>query len=218
MCTHAHTYIYISFFFFLTNFRDWTRVKRRKGTIFLAYPRVVGELEFLALSKCISCAHVRHTPRAKVYCLPLFLPFPPHPFHHDHRCLHLRSSHTGLPHDPSHPTLRARVSLAPFNHATPSPPLPPLPPLYCLPRSLVGIILALGNYRWTGATRPPPRPNRILPPDDPHGLQFDSFRFLFFLQLQQLPTIFFFFLSFLSSKKRKETSVLEREQFSKNQA
>lgn len=55
--------------------------------------------------------------------------FPPHPFHHDHRCLHLhhRSSYTarsiGLPHDPSHtavsPTLRARVSLAPFNHATP---------------------------------------------------------------------------------------------------
>lgn len=149
-----HTYIYTRIFpsfFFLTNFRDWTRVKRRKGTIFLAYPRAVVESWRVPRSFQIHILRTCAPHSSRQSLLP-----PPSSFLSRH-ILSITITdastsarpNTGLPHDPSHPTLRARVSLAPFNHATPPPSPPPLPPLYCLPRSLVGIILALGNYRWT---------------------------------------------------------------------
>lgn len=122
-----HTYIYTRIFpsfFFLTNFRDWTRVKRRKGTIFLAYPRAVVESWRVPRSFQIHILRTCAPHSSRQSLLP-----PPSSFLSRH-ILSITITdastsarpNTGLPHDPSHPTLRARVSLAPFNHATPPPP------------------------------------------------------------------------------------------------
>lgn len=106
--TYIHIHIYIFFLFFLTNFPDLTRVKRRKGTIFLLHDSESSSLfpNAYPVHMCATLLAPKFIANPSPFpSLPPSLPsprFPPHPFHHDHRCLHLHhaSSYTAF-HRPS---------------------------------------------------------------------------------------------------------------------
>lgn len=131
---YIHTYVYVLFLFFSTNFHDRTRVKRRNGTIFLALSttwRVPRSFQMHILCTCAphssrqSLLPTRPPPSLPLSFPPSSLlpatsfpsrsPMPPPP----PLVLHCVPSAFHTIRCTVSPTLRARVSLAPFNHATP---------------------------------------------------------------------------------------------------